>query len=147
MTTELLLGFDYGARRIGVAVGQTLTASASAEATLQAQGGEPDWAAIDALIAQWSPTRLLVGRPSNMDGTDSAMTTAAETFAETLGARAGLPVELVDERLTSFEAREQLREQRRSGVRKRRVRPGDLDSHAARLIVETWLAQTGDDRP
>ncbi len=145
MSTELLLGFDFGARRIGVAVGQTLTGSASAEGTLSAHDGVPDWAAIDALIAQWSPTRLLVGRPANMDGTDSAMTSAAEAFASTLGERTGLPVDLVDERLTSFEAREQLREQRRSGVRKRRVRPGDLDAHAARLIVETWLAQPGDD--
>lgn len=144
--TQLLLGFDYGTRRIGVAVGQTLTGSASAEGTLLAQGGQPNWPAIDALIAHWSPTRLLVGRPSNMDGTDSPMTGAAEAFAQRLGERAGLPVDLVDERLTSFEARQQLREQRRSGVRKRRVRPGDLDAHAARLIVETWLAQSGDDR-
>ncbi|MEO0971484.1 MAG: Holliday junction resolvase RuvX [Pseudomonadota bacterium] len=139
--TDLVLGFDFGKRRIGVAVGQSLTGSASAHGTFEAIAGAPDWGAIEAVVAEWKPTRLLVGRPANMDGTDSAMTGAAEAFAEDLGQRTGLPVALVDERLTSFEAREHLRDQRRAGVRNRRVRPGDLDAHAARLIVETWLAQ------
>lgn len=138
---EVVLGFDFGERRIGVAVGQALTGSASAQAVLPCAANGPDWAAIDALVRTWRPARLLVGRPANMDGSDSAMTAAAETFAQALAARAGLPVELVDERLTSFEARDQLREQRRSGLRRRRVRRGELDAHAARLIVEAWLHQ------
>ena len=136
---ELVLGFDFGERRIGVAVGQSLTRSASAEGVLVATTDGPDWSAISKLVSTWSPTRLLVGRPSNMDGTDSDMTTAAEAFAAELAKRAQLPVDLVDERLTSFEAREQLRDQRRSGMKRRRVRRGELDAHAARLIVESWL--------
>lgn len=136
---ELVLGFDFGRRRIGVAVGQSLTGSASAETVLTTPPTGPDWTALEALVAQWQPARLLVGRPANMDGTDSQMTLAATEFATELGERTGLPVDLVDERLTSFEAREQLREQRRNGTKRRRVRSGELDAHAARLIVETWL--------
>lgn len=139
---ELVLGFDYGRRRIGVAVGQSLTGSASAEGVVAASAdGGPDWEAVEALIHQWQPTQLLVGRPANMDGTDSPMTAAAEAFANALAQRVGLPVALIDERLTSSEARDHLREQRRSGLRRRRVRRGDLDAHAARVIVEAWLRE------
>lgn len=138
--TSLVLGFDFGRRRIGVAVGQTLTGSAAAETVIRTRGDAPDWTAIEALVTRWAPTRLIVGRPSNMDGTASVMTEAAEDFATELGRRTGLPVSLVDERLTSIEARETLRAQRRDGTRRRRVRREDVDAHAAKLIVESWLA-------
>ena len=138
--TELVLGFDFGERRIGVAVGRPLTGSASPETVITSTGDGPDWSALLALVAEWAPAALVVGRPSNMDGTASAMTTAAEDFAAELGRRTGLPVHLVDERLTSFEAGETLRARRRDGTLKRRIRREDVDAHAAKLIVETWLA-------
>lgn len=134
-----MLAFDFGTRRIGLAVGQTLTRSASAVGTLAASGGAPDWAAVDTCIAQWAPGRLLVGLPYNMDGSDTTTTAACRDFGEKLARRCGLPVEFVDERLTSAAAYDELRTERRSGARARRIRPEDIDANAARLILETWM--------
>ena len=135
----MLLGFDFGARRIGVAVGQTVTGSATAVGTVAASQGVPDWNAVDTCIAQWSPGRLLVGLPYNMDGSETTTTAACRAFGEKLARRTGLPVVYVDERLTSAAAYDELRSERRSGTRARRIRPRDVDANAARLILETWM--------
>ena len=132
------MAFDYGARRIGVAVGQTTTGSASPAGVVEVRAA-PDWSALERCLRDWSPSRLLVGVPYNMDGTDTALTATCRAFAADLARRSGLPVELVDERLTSAAATSDLREARRSGARTRRVRREDIDAHAARLILETWL--------
>jgi putative Holliday junction resolvase len=136
---QVLLAFDFGVRRIGVAVGQTLTGTATAAGALPCHDGTPDWAAVEAFLARWSPSRLLVGLPYNMDGTETTTTAACRRFGLELGRRSGLPVEFVDERLTSAAAYDELRGARRSGSRTRRIRPEDIDAHAARLILETWL--------
>ena len=135
---EVVLAFDYGTRRIGVAVGQTATGSASAAGTVGA-AGSPDWAALERCVRGWSPDRLLVGLPYNMDGTDTLLTGACRGFANELSRRFGLPVELVDERLTSAAAQADLRDARRAGTRTRRVTREDIDANAARLILQTWL--------
>lgn len=132
------MAFDYGARRIGVAVGQTTTASASPAGVIDVRG-TPDWKALARLVREWSPSRLLVGLPYNMDGSDTLLTATCRAFAVEIESRFGLPVELVDERLTSAAATSDLRDARRSGARTRRVRREDIDAHAARLILETWL--------
>jgi putative Holliday junction resolvase len=135
---QVILAFDYGVRRIGVAVGQTTTGTASPAGVI-AVSGVPDWAAIERCVREWSPARLLVGLPYNMDGSDTVLTAACRRFATELARRFGLPVEFVDERLTSAAATADLREVRRSGARTRRVRREDVDANAARLILETWL--------
>ena len=101
--------------------------------------GAPDWSALERTVREWSPARLLVGVPYNMDGTETVLTATCRAFATELARRFGLPVDCVDERLTSSAATADLREVRRSGVRTRRVRREDIDAHAARLILETWL--------
>jgi putative Holliday junction resolvase len=136
-----VLAFDFGTRRIGVAVGQTMTGSAAAAGTLPAWNGAPDWPAVDTCIARWGPARLLVGLPYNMDGSDTTTTAACRAFGETLARRSGLPVEYVDERLTSNAAYDELRSERRSGARARRIRPEDIDANAARLILQTWMGK------
>jgi len=122
-----VLSFDFGLRRIGVAVGNTLTGTAEALATVAAQQGEPDWAAI------------VAGVPYNMGGEDAVIATAALRFADQLGARYGIEVHRVDERLSSREAEDDLRERRRSGAKTRRVRRGEVDREAARLLLLQWL--------
>ena len=134
------LAFDYGARRIGVAVGDRLLATASALTTLGARNGEADWVALDKLITEWEPLTLVVGLPHHADGSESAIAAQAREFAARLESRYQLPVALVDESLTSRAADAELRDQRRSGVRRRRVAVGDSDRIAARLILETWLS-------
>ena len=102
-------------------------------------GAPPDWDAVERCVREWSPARLLVGVPYNMDGTETVLTATCRAFARQLARRFGLPVDCVDERLTSAAASADLREARRSGARSRRVRREDIDAHAARLILETWL--------
>jgi putative Holliday junction resolvase len=135
---ELILAFDFGLRRIGVAVGNTGTRTATAVGVLPARGA-PDWEAVTAFLREWSPRRLVVGLPYNMDGSETVLTAVCREFAAELSRRFQLPVELVDERLTSSAAQADLREERRSGARRRRVRREDIDANAARLILETWL--------
>lgn len=136
-----MLAFDFGTRRIGVAVGQTLTGSANAAGALACRNGTPDWVAVDTCIAQWGPARLLVGLPYNMDGSETTTTDACRDFGTALAARTGLPLEFVDERLTSNAAYDELRDERRSGARARRIRPQDIDANAARLILTTWMTK------
>jgi len=135
---EVVLAFDYGSRRIGVAVGQTTTGTAGPAGVVHVSGS-PDWAALERCVREWSPARLLVGLPYNMDGTETVLTGVCRAFAGELERRFGLPVQFVDERLTSAAAQADLRDARRSGVRTRRVRREDIDANAARLILETWL--------
>ena len=134
-----MLAFDFGSRRIGVAVGQTMTGSATAIGALPTWNGAPDWPAVDTCIAQWAPTRLLVGLPYNMDDSDTTTTATCRAFGDKLARRSGLPVDYVDERLTSNAAYDELRSERRSGTRARRIRPEDIDANAARLILLTWM--------
>lgn len=135
MTT--LLGFDFGPRKIGVAVGQTVTRSANPLITLRSRNEQPDWARIETLIRDWKPSALVVGLPFNMDDTEVDWSPRVHRFARQLHGRYHLPVHLVDERLTSIEARRQLA-----------ARPGHkaptleaVDALAAALILETWLGE------
>lgn len=128
------LGFDYGLRRIGVAVGQGLTRTASALATVAARDGKPDWEAISRLINEWGPETLVVGMPRNMDGSEHELAPRVRRFGNQLHGRYRLPVHYVDERLSSREAEGLLRGQR--GADK-----GAIDRLAAQLILQTWLEQ------
>jgi putative holliday junction resolvase len=135
---ETLLAFDYGRRRIGVAVGNTLTGSASALETLVISGSGPDWARLEALVRRWTPARLVVGVPYNADGSEGELAAEALGFARGLAGRCGLPVDTVDERLTSVEATDRLRRARREG-RRGRIGKKDVDREAAALILQSWL--------
>src|SRR5210317_2145775 len=99
---KTLLGFDYGRKRIGVAVGQQVTQSATALTTVSARDGKPDWPAITRLIEEWKPDALVVGIPYHMDGSEQDMTRAAQRFCRQLEGRYRLPVHPADERLSSF---------------------------------------------
>ncbi|KTD55000.1 Holliday junction resolvase [Legionella sainthelensi] len=135
MPSSVYLGFDFGYKRIGVAVGQQLTCSASPLATLNARAGVPDWNAVAKVIAQWSPQALVVGIPTCIDGSELYTTVPARRFAQELHRRFVLPVHLVDERLSTVAAREQLFAQ--GGYRK--IKQSEVDSVAACVILEQWL--------
>jgi putative Holliday junction resolvase len=137
--TRTVLAFDFGRRRIGVAIGQEGIDTAGPLPALRGDCPGPEWRAIADLIVTWQPQVLLVGRPLALDGTTTWMTRLASAFARELSRRFALPVELVDETLTSRDARSQLAEQRRSGQRRRRVARADLDSIAAQLMLCGWL--------
>ncbi|MGB0713558.1 MAG: Holliday junction resolvase RuvX [Gammaproteobacteria bacterium] len=136
--TRSFLGFDFGTKRIGISLGQELTESARPLHTLSSRDGKPDWAAIEALIAEWKPDALVVGLPYNLDGSDSEQTERARRFSRQLNGRMRLPVALMDERLSSEAARREIATRRADG-RRRTSRKGDLDAVAAALILENWL--------
>ena len=136
----VLLGFDFGTKRIGVAVGQELTRSARALITLNNRNGAPDWDAIGALLSEWHPDILVVGMPLNLDGSDHEITRLARRFGNRLRGRYNLPVYTMDERLSSAEAESQLAEQGR-------YEKADVDKMAAQLILQGWLEQQSSDSP
>jgi len=142
-TPEIIIGLDFGLRRIGVAVGDSLTRSARPLSALSVSGrngpDENDWQRLAALLKQHAPSRLVVGCPYNVDGSEHALTGKARRFAQELGERHGLPVELVDERYSSLEAEAALRERRGSGQRGR-IDRGSIDSAAAAIILERWFS-------
>ncbi|MEN7343538.1 MAG: Holliday junction resolvase RuvX [Pseudomonadota bacterium] len=139
-TPKSLLAFDFGLARIGVAVGQTITGTARALATIQWQPETPDWSAIETLIDDWQPDLLLVGLPVNAEGEDTDQCAPARAFAAELGDYE-LPVQLIDEHLTSSEAKSRMREERQSGRRKKRIAKPEIDAMSAVLIAEQWLAE------
>jgi putative Holliday junction resolvase len=134
-----VLGFDYGARRIGVAVGNGLTRSARALEVVANGPQGPDWVRLDALLREWLPSALLVGLPLTMEGAEQNTSRAARAFAAGLGERYRLPLHMVDERLSSHEASRRFADRRASG-QSRRKHAQVLDAVAAEIIVETWLA-------
>lgn len=138
-TPQIILAFDYGTRRIGVASGDTLTRTARALTTLERKAEIP-WDAIQRLMREYLPGQLLVGVPYNVDGTETTLTPIVQEFARELKARCKLPVDLVDERYSSLEAEQELKSARRSGMKSRRVTHADVDKVAAKLILERWLA-------
>ena len=134
----IILAFDFGLRRIGIAAGNSLTRSATALTTLKTRDGEPPWGGIDRLIADWSPVQLVVGKPeATIPG---AISRQATGFSTALAERYGLPVARIDEAHTSAAAVTELKEARRSGLRRRPILKENIDSHAARLIAEQFLS-------
>lgn len=146
MTMKLdgtVLGFDVGARRIGVAVGSSFGHGGRALAVVDVHANGPDWNAIDRLRAEWRPDGLVVGDPLTLDGGDQPIRQRAHAFARELRARYQLPVVLVDERSSSVEAAQRFATDRAAGRRKRRDAAA-LDAIAAAVIVERWLAAPQD---
>ena len=138
-----VLGFDVGARRIGVAVGSVFGHGARALAVIDVHANGPDWNAIDRLRKEWRPDGLVVGDPMTLDGGDQPIRQRAHAFARELRARYHLPVVLVDERNSSIEAAQRFASDRAEGRRKRRDAAA-LDAVAAAVIVERWLAAPRD---
>ena len=138
-----VLGFDVGARRIGVAVGSAFGSGARPVAVVDVRGTGPDWDRIERLRREWRPDGLVVGDPMQLDGGDQPIRKFAQAFARELRQRTQLPVVMVDERNSSQEAAGRFAEERAAGKRKRRDAEL-LDAVAAAIIVDRWLAAPGD---
>ncbi|ABM20832.1 MULTISPECIES: Holliday junction resolvase RuvX [Marinobacter] len=132
-----LLAFDFGTRRIGVASGQEMLGTGQPLAMLPARDGIPDWQQIEALLADWQPDIVLVGLPLNMDDTENEMCARARKFGKRLHGRYHVTVEMVDERLTSYEAKGEVM----AGGGSRDFGRHGVDDRAAVLILETWCRE------
>ncbi len=122
-----VIGFDFGLKHLGIAVGQTVTGTASGLSTLKARNGKPNWSEIDELLVQYRPIAIVVGLPLNMDGSDSHISQRASTVAQRIARHAHLPTYLADERLSSWAAKDD------------DVLTGDIHARSACLIAETFL--------
>jgi len=134
--TISVLAFDYGTQRIGVAYGQSLSATAKPIRVLKAKDGVPDWEEIGLLIKEWQPDIFVVGLPYNLDGSESELMVRAIKFANRINGRFNKPSYGMDERLSSKAAIEQVVEQK-SGSKKRTT----IDDIAAQIILENWFAE------
>ena len=126
--SETVLGFDYGEKKIGIAVGQTLTGTATPICVLKNRQQKPDWESIEKLLIEWKPDRLIVGVPLTMFDERQQMTEHAERFMRQLSGRFQLPVEGIDERLSTREAGDRIKSL------------DNIDAVAAQVILETWLS-------
>lgn len=123
----VVLGFDFGLRRIGVAVGQTVTQTASPEAIVKSKDGKPDWEHITQLFENWKPSAIVVGLPMRLDGTEQALTQPARKFGQRLSGRYHCPIFYIEEQLSSIAAED------------RQLKQQHIDDHAAQIILENWL--------
>jgi putative Holliday junction resolvase len=135
-----VLGFDFGEKRIGVAVGETATGLAHAIETIEEAGSDARFDRIARLIAEWQPALLVVGRPRHADGAPHPVAGLAEKFARRLEGRFGVPVKFVDESYTSSEAASLLAD----APRRSRENKGAIDRMAAQVILQSWLDASGD---
>ncbi len=131
-----ILAFDYGTQNIGVASGHTLTKTASELAALKARDGIPNWDELKKLLTEYRPERVLVGLPLNMDDSESELSTRARKFGNRIHGRFGVVVEMVDERLSTFAAKEEAADRGHKG----NYAQAPIDSIAARLILESWFS-------
>lgn len=134
--SQTLLAFDYGTQNIGVASGQTLLQTATELSALKAKDGIPNWDDVGKLLNEHKPDRVLVGLPLNMDDSESELSTRARKFGNRLHGRFGVVVEMVDERLSTFAAKEEAAERGHKG----NYAQAPIDSIAARLILESWFS-------
>ena len=135
MLDGAVLGFDVGTKRIGVAVGQTVTSQARPLSTLVRSKGEPPWNSIQDLIRTWAAKAIIVGIPLNIDGTEQHITHVCREFAVACRQRFQLPVYGIDERLSTVEARQRVFDV--AGYRG--LRSAEIDSVAASLMIEQWF--------
>lgn len=130
----VVLGFDFGLKRIGVAVGQTITQTAAPEAIVNSRDGKPDWGHITQLFEKWQPTAIVVGLPLRLNGEEQPLTQSARKFGQRLSGRYGnKPLFFMEEQLSSIEA-----ENRMKG------KSEHIDDHAAQIILENWLQSSTD---
>lgn len=124
-----IVSFDFGTKKIGIAVGQTKTKTSSPLEIIFNKNNAVDWVKISSIINEWKPDLLLVGKPLNMDGTDSDIMEKVDIFFKKLGKVTKVPCEYVDERLTSFEARQNLAD----------LKTDLIDAHAAKILIDHWF--------
>ena len=133
-----IIGFDFGKKYIGVAVGQEITGSASPLGSIKAADGIPHWDSLEGYLKEWQPDLIVVGLPLNMDGSEQQLTKDAKKFGNRVAGRFGVKVEFQDERLTTADAKEQLFA--RGGYKN--LKKDNIDSESARLIIESFFEQS-----
>ncbi|MAA72470.1 MAG: Holliday junction resolvase RuvX [Bermanella sp.] len=134
---QSIMAFDFGTKRSGVAMGQRITETANGIGCISARDGIPNWEQLDKLVEEWQPDAFVVGLPINMDGTPSEMSRRANKFSNRLNARYARPSFTIDERLSTFAAKEEAKAQGHKG----HYKSDPVDALAAQFILESWFNQ------
>lgn len=145
--SRTILGFDFGTKRIGIAIAQEVTGTANPLKTITAVKNKPDWDSISKIIKEWQPDLLVIGLPLHMDGSEQQMTQAARRFSNQLNGRYNIPIELMDERLSSNEAESIIKEQSGSRSLFRDslfTDKAQIDMISAQLILQSWMSANKD---
>ena len=132
--SDVVMAFDYGLRNIGIAIGQNITKSASTFYAIKAKEGVPDWIKLDSIIEEWEPGLFIVGDPFNMDGTKSEFQKKIAKFSKELKKRYEIELQMMDERLTTKEAKERI-EDKPDGIKV----SANKHSISAQIILEDWF--------
>lgn len=134
----VVIAFDFGLKRTGVAVGNTVIGSATPECTLTSNDELPDWEGISKLFKEWQPSQIVVGMPIELDGTENPLKKRIDRFCNQIQGRYNIDVDQENEQFTSIEAAQRLKQLRQSG-RKQKVRKDEVDKIAAAIILENWM--------
>ena len=134
----VIIAFDFGLKRTGVAVGNTLTGSATPECTLLSKDQKPDWDGITHLFNEWKPEKIVVGMPIELDGSENPLAKFVQRFCNQIQGRYNIEVEQENEQFTSIEAARRLKQLRQSG-RKKKITKDEVDKIAAAIILENWM--------
>ena len=138
---RVILAFDFGQRRIGVACGDTISRTASPVGLVLVDASGPRWQQVESLVKVWLPNLAVVGLPYNVDGSEGALAGEARRFAAQFAQRFSLEVRMVDERYSSMDAQARLKSARESGLMRRRIARSDIDAAAACVILERWFTE------
>ena len=133
--SQIVMAFDFGTKNIGIAIGQEITGSSQTFYTVKANEGEPEWTQLDKVVFDWNPKLFIVGDPLNFDGSESDMKEKSDKFSYQIQKKYKIPVKLVDERLTTKEARERIKE----GVDMSLRSSNDIHQVSAQIILESWF--------
>jgi len=133
--SQIVMAFDFGTKNIGIAIGQEITGSSQTFYTVKANQGEPEWTQLDKVVFDWNPKLFIVGDPLNFDGSESDMKEKSDKFSHQIQKKYKIPVKLVDERLTTKEARERIKE----GVDMSLRSSNDIHQVSAQIILESWF--------
>ena len=134
----VVIAFDFGLKRTGVAVGNTVIGSATPECTISSKDEQPNWDDISKLFKEWQPTQIVVGMPIELDGSENPLKKRIDRFCNQIQGRYNVPVDQENEQFTSIEAAQRLKQLRQSG-RKQKVSKDEVDKIAAAIILENWM--------
>ena len=138
-TVQQIMAIDFGLKRLGVAIANTLTNNAEPIKTLHIEDVKTIPRELEQLIKEWQPHKLVMGMPYNTDGTEAKIAKQIRAFASLLSQESKIPIDYIDESFSSHEASRRLKQLRQSGERSKRVIKGDLDKISAAILLQRWL--------
>ena len=139
MSASIIIGFDFGMKKMGVAIAQTITNTATPMPAIKMVNGQPKWNELDAIISDYKPNKAIIGLPDSKNQQTIKLIEKIKIFSSALEKKYTIPTILINEGFSTQMAKQELKEKRNSGILKNRIKKGQADSTAAKIILEQWL--------